>query len=166
VRNFIILSILFSGILLSCNGKKSREKLLNHIDTLSYLSEVLNDSIGVKFATNQVKSYSVYMETNDYGKSLFKQRDELSSKLIKLENEGRTLFEKYGYYNVEYRMKSETAEATANVLERLKIELKSQKVFSSLVSQISIEVIGNDAYQYNLTFDKDLNLIGLVKNFR
>jgi hypothetical protein len=166
MRNFIILSILFSGILLSCNGKKSREKLLNHIDTLSYLSEVLNDSIGVKFATNQVMSYNIYMKKNDYGKSLSKQISELTSKNLILSQEILTLIKKYDSNNADYLLKKYERELNEETLSELENNLNSPNAYTGLINQISIVAIGNDARQYNLTFDKDLNLIFLVKNFK
>jgi hypothetical protein len=166
MRNFIILSILFSGILLSCNGKKSREKLLNHIDTLSYLSEVLNDSIGVKFATNQVMSYNIYLEKSKYGKFLFDQLDSLNAQQLKLGREKLSILKKYGSNSYEYSLAELTYLSNEELISGYNENLESPNVYTGLINQISIVAIGNDAYQYNLTFDKDLNLIFLVKNYR
>ncbi len=166
MRNFIIISILLSGILLSCNGKKSKEKLLNHIDTLNYLSEVLNDSIEVKFATNQVMSYNIYMEKSKYGKYLSDQLDSLISNNIKLGNERRSILKKYGSSSYEYSINELRMLSNEELIRGFKEKFESPNVYTGLINQISVVAIGNDAYQYNLTFDKDLNLIRMGKNFR
>jgi hypothetical protein len=163
MRNFIILSILLSGILLSCN-QRSKEKLITHIDTLSYLSEVLNDSIGVKFASNQVMSYNIYMEKNDYGKSLYHQLNDLSAKNLILSREILSLQRKFGSNSSECLLKKYERELTEETKNKLENDLKSPNAYTGLINQISLMVVGEDSHKYSLTFDKDLNLIGFVKN--
>ena len=163
IKFSIILSILLSGILLSCN-QRSKEKLITHIDTLSYLSEVLNDSIGVKFATNEVMSYNIYMEKNDYGKSLSKQISELRAKNLILSQELLTLIKKYDSNNADYILKKYEYELNEETLSKLENNLDSPNAYTGLINQISLMVNADDSHKYSLTFDKNLNLIIYHKN--
>jgi hypothetical protein len=163
IKFSIILSILLSGILQSCN-QRSKEKLITHIDTLSYLSEVLNDSIGVKFATNEVMSYNIYMEKNDYGKSLSKQISELRAKNLILSQELLTLIKKYDSNNADYILKKYEYELNEETLSKLENNLDSPNAYTGLINQISLMVNADDSHKYSLTFDKNLNLIIFHKN--
>jgi hypothetical protein len=163
IKFSIILSILLSGILLSCN-QRSKEKLITHIDTLSYLSEVLNDSIGVKFATNEVMSYNIYMEKNDYGKSLSKQISELRAKNLILSQELLTLIKKYDSNTANYLLKEFEYELNEKILGKLEKDLDSPNAYTGLINQISLMVNADDSHKYSLTFDKNLNLIIFHKN--
>jgi hypothetical protein len=163
IKFSIILSILLSGILLSCN-QRSKEKLITHIDTLSYLSEVLNDSIGVKFATNEVMSYNIYMEKNDYGKSLSKQISELRAKNLILSQELLTLIKKYDSNTANYLLKEFEYELNEKILGKLEKDLDSPNAYTGLINQISLMVNADDSHKYSLTFDRNLNLIIFHKN--
>jgi hypothetical protein len=163
IKFSIILSILLSGILQSCN-QRSKEKLITHIDTLSYLSEVLNDSIGVKFATNEVMSYNIYMEKNDYGKSLSKQISELRAKNLILSQELLTLIKKYDSNTANYLLKEFEYELNEKILGKLEKDLDSPNAYTGLINQISLMVNADDSHKYSLTFDRNLNLIIFHKN--
>ncbi len=75
-----------------------------------------------------------------------------------------SLQRKFGSNSSECLLEKYERELIEETKSKIENDLKSPNAYTGLINQISLMVVGEDSHKYCLTFDKDLNLIGFVKN--
>jgi hypothetical protein len=162
MKTYFLPIIIICLALTSCT-RLSKEKLSNRNDTLGYFSQVLNDSLSVKFKPNQVMGYEISFVRNAEGEKLIKESQYLSAESLKSARELHAVGKKSGFTSSEYEIKKIEFETIQQFIRMNKAQIESTNIFTSMIDNINIKFKADDNYYYSLNFNKDLELTFVYK---